>query len=118
MYCKFHYLEGHETNSAEEELLGFLLKFPSKDWKWSDQYESEDGADDSIENEERELKNKQYKNNFLIVPFYFQQIVEEKLYMMTIIIATKSLLSFSFLMQKLLIQVMEIGFLRANMNVI
>lgn len=26
VYCKYHYLEGHETNNPEEELWNFLVK--------------------------------------------------------------------------------------------
>lgn len=41
VYCKFHYLEGHEYATPEEELIDFLKKLSEPDWKWSQQYEVE-----------------------------------------------------------------------------
>ena len=41
VYCKYHYLEGHETPTPEKELLHFLSKLYDPNWKWSQQYESE-----------------------------------------------------------------------------
>ncbi|XP_037048766.1 voltage-dependent calcium channel subunit alpha-2/delta-3 [Bradysia coprophila] len=41
VYCKYHYLEGHEFDTPEEELLHFLNKLSEPNWKWSQQYEVE-----------------------------------------------------------------------------
>lgn len=41
VYCKYHYLEGHEFKTPEDELLHFLKKLHNSDWKWSQQYEAE-----------------------------------------------------------------------------
>ncbi|KAL5289197.1 CACNA2D4.2 family protein [Megaselia abdita] len=58
VYCKYHYLEGHEYKTPEDELRHFLLKFSEKDWKWSEQYESEDESENSIESLELKCKRK------------------------------------------------------------
>ncbi|KAH1023063.1 hypothetical protein HUJ04_012343 [Dendroctonus ponderosae] len=42
VYCKYHYLEGHEFKTPEEELIHFLGKMYDSDFKWERQYESED----------------------------------------------------------------------------
>lgn len=55
VYCKYHYLEGHEFKNPEDELRAFLLKFSEKNWKWSEQYESDEESDNSIENEQRKF---------------------------------------------------------------
>lgn len=39
VYCKYHYLEGHEFESPEIELLHFLEKMNDKEFKWAEQYE-------------------------------------------------------------------------------
>ena len=39
VYCKYHYLEGHEFKTPEDELKHFLIKMAKPDWKWSQQYE-------------------------------------------------------------------------------
>lgn len=46
VYCKYHYLEGHEFNSSEAELLAFLKKMYDDDFRWERQYEerSESGS--------------------------------------------------------------------------
>lgn len=41
VYCKYHYLEGHEFDSAEMELKHFLKSFYNDTWKWSEQYETD-----------------------------------------------------------------------------
>lgn len=41
VYCKYHYLEGHEYKNPEEELAHFLKKLAEPNWKWSEQYEIE-----------------------------------------------------------------------------
>lgn len=41
VYCRYHYLEGHEFKNSEEELLHFLKKLNEPNWKWSDQYEED-----------------------------------------------------------------------------
>ncbi|XP_012275945.1 voltage-dependent calcium channel subunit alpha-2/delta-3 [Orussus abietinus] len=40
VYCRFHYLEGHEFDSPENELKYFLSILDKPDWHWSDQYEA------------------------------------------------------------------------------
>ncbi|XP_066590097.1 voltage-dependent calcium channel subunit alpha-2/delta-3 [Prorops nasuta] len=40
VYCRYHYLEGHEFEKPELELQHFLDKMNSPDWRWSDQYEA------------------------------------------------------------------------------
>ncbi|KAJ8926857.1 hypothetical protein NQ314_020708, partial [Rhamnusium bicolor] len=39
VYCKYHYLEGHEFDSPEKELLHFLGKMYDMDFKWERHYE-------------------------------------------------------------------------------
>ncbi|XP_067621341.1 voltage-dependent calcium channel subunit alpha-2/delta-3 [Eurosta solidaginis] len=46
VYCKYHYLEGHEFKKPEEELRHFLAKMMQDDWKWSEQYELDDSDKD------------------------------------------------------------------------
>lgn len=41
VYCKYHYLEGHEFDTPEAELRHFLKKLTDPYWKWSQQYEVE-----------------------------------------------------------------------------
>lgn len=38
VYCKYHYLEGHEFDSSEDELRHFLDKVQKPNWKWHEQY--------------------------------------------------------------------------------
>lgn len=45
VYCRYHYLEGHEFQTPEQELREFLRKIVEKDWKWSQQYEPDPAAD-------------------------------------------------------------------------
>lgn len=44
VYCKYHYLEGHEFQTPEKELLHFLRKLNDPKWKWSQQYEADHKA--------------------------------------------------------------------------
>ncbi|XP_030748485.1 voltage-dependent calcium channel subunit alpha-2/delta-3 [Sitophilus oryzae] len=39
VYCRYHYLEGHEFDTPEEELIHFLGKMYDMDFKWERQYE-------------------------------------------------------------------------------
>lgn len=41
VYCKYHYLEGHEYKTPEAELRHFLKKLYDPDWTWSQQYEAD-----------------------------------------------------------------------------
>lgn len=41
VYCKYHYLEGHEYPSPETELRLFLRKLSKPTWKWFEQYEGD-----------------------------------------------------------------------------
>ncbi|XP_052896426.1 voltage-dependent calcium channel subunit alpha-2/delta-3 [Anopheles moucheti] len=45
VYCKYHYLEGHEFKTPEDELRHFLNRLYEPTWKWSHQYEPEDPKD-------------------------------------------------------------------------
>ncbi|KAK2575608.1 hypothetical protein KPH14_011312 [Odynerus spinipes] len=40
VYCRFHYLEGHEFRTPEDELRYFLARLDQPGWRWSDQYEA------------------------------------------------------------------------------
>ncbi|PBC33968.1 Voltage-dependent calcium channel subunit alpha-2/delta-3 [Apis cerana cerana] len=40
VYCRYHYLEGHEFDNPEEELRHFLNLLNKPGWKWSEQYEA------------------------------------------------------------------------------
>ncbi|KAF5282678.1 hypothetical protein FQA39_LY17510 [Lamprigera yunnana] len=42
VYCRYHYLESHEYDSPESELLDFLKKMLKDDFKWTMQYEEEE----------------------------------------------------------------------------
>lgn len=60
VYCKYHYLEGHEFETPEDELRHFLKKLSDPYWKWSQQYEVEpkyehEGVTDNNERELRKL---------------------------------------------------------------
>lgn len=50
VYCRFHYLEGHEFEDSEAEVKHFLRLMGEDSWKWSDQYEAY--ANDVNENPE------------------------------------------------------------------
>ncbi|XP_023032149.1 voltage-dependent calcium channel subunit alpha-2/delta-3 [Drosophila willistoni] len=49
VYCKYHYLEGHEFDTPEAELREFLDKMVKRDWKWSEQYAEDETDWDSKE---------------------------------------------------------------------
>ncbi|XP_011305920.1 voltage-dependent calcium channel subunit alpha-2/delta-3 isoform X2 [Fopius arisanus] len=40
VYCRFHYLEGHEFNNTVDEVRYFLHKLSEPGWEWTDQYEA------------------------------------------------------------------------------
>ncbi|CAG9816684.1 unnamed protein product [Phaedon cochleariae] len=40
VYCKYHYLEGHEFDTPEAELLEFLKMMYNRNFKWKSQYEN------------------------------------------------------------------------------
>ena len=40
VYCRFHYLEGHEFKKPEKELRHFLDLLNKPGWRWSEQYEA------------------------------------------------------------------------------
>jgi hypothetical protein len=40
VYCKYHYLEGHEFDTPEEEWLNFVTKIYDDDFVWEKQYEA------------------------------------------------------------------------------
>lgn len=45
VYCRYHYLEGHEFAGTVEELRHFLKKIIEPEWRWSQQYEAPPGED-------------------------------------------------------------------------
>lgn len=45
VYCRYHYLEGHEFKTPEEELIHFLGKMYDMDFKWERQYEPLESED-------------------------------------------------------------------------
>lgn len=75
VYCKYHYLEGHEFDSPELELKEFLRKIFEPDWKWSEQYEADPEAetqqsDESQTNEQKQCEFFSFLNcleTFLVV---------------------------------------------------
>ncbi|XP_076762521.1 ca[2+] channel Muscle-specific alpha2/delta subunit isoform X2 [Xylocopa sonorina] len=40
VYCRFHYLEGHEFDSPEEEMKYFVELLNKPGWRWTEQYEA------------------------------------------------------------------------------
>ncbi|KAJ6647712.1 Voltage-dependent calcium channel subunit alpha-2/delta-3, partial [Pseudolycoriella hygida] len=68
VYCKYHYLEGHEFDTPEMELKHFLKKLSDPLWKWSEQYEIEptyqvDGAPDQPDCDGKTLGDDAYYCN-------------------------------------------------------
>lgn len=57
VYCKYHYLEGHEFKTPEAEFRHFLTLFSNK-FKWFEQYEAEPNKTADI-NAERECQMRQ-----------------------------------------------------------
>ncbi|XP_066247388.1 voltage-dependent calcium channel subunit alpha-2/delta-3 isoform X3 [Euwallacea similis] len=49
VYCRYHYLEGHEFKTPEEELIHFLGKMYDMDFKWERQYETPDSEEDILD---------------------------------------------------------------------
>ncbi|XP_020292815.1 voltage-dependent calcium channel subunit alpha-2/delta-3 isoform X2 [Pseudomyrmex gracilis] len=41
VYCRYHYLEGHQFDSPENELRHFLALISRPGWNWSEQYEAD-----------------------------------------------------------------------------
>ncbi|XP_066155401.1 voltage-dependent calcium channel subunit alpha-2/delta-3 isoform X2 [Euwallacea fornicatus] len=63
VYCKYHYLEGHEFKTPEEELIHFLGKMYDMDFKWERQYETPDSEEDVLDKVEcgrKTLKDDDY----------------------------------------------------------
>lgn len=61
MYCRYHYLEGHEFKSPEEELRHFVQKIDDDNinFKWKLQYEAyEEMAEDEGNLQHSILKHK------------------------------------------------------------
>lgn len=53
VYCKYHYLEGHEFSTPEDEFKEFLKLFNNK-FEWAEQYEANNqDADINAERKER-----------------------------------------------------------------
>ncbi|XP_076283345.1 ca[2+] channel Muscle-specific alpha2/delta subunit isoform X1 [Lasioglossum baleicum] len=50
VYCRYHYLEGHEFDNPEEELIHFLDLMNRPGWRWSEQYEAYSIEDDESTN--------------------------------------------------------------------
>ncbi|XP_015587853.1 voltage-dependent calcium channel subunit alpha-2/delta-3 isoform X2 [Cephus cinctus] len=59
VYCRFHYLEGHEFESPEQELRHFLGNLGKPGWRWSDQYEEYEIGSDMEENDENLSRGRQ-----------------------------------------------------------
>jgi len=57
VYCSYHYLEGHEFTTSEDELRHFLKKIIEPNWKWSQQYQPDAQADKEKETDERKSIN-------------------------------------------------------------
>lgn len=51
VYCHYHYLELHEFDSPEDELLHFLGLMSRPGWRWSEQYEAYPSADEEVDEE-------------------------------------------------------------------
>lgn len=54
VYCKYHYLEGHEFDNSEMELLHFLKSFYNETWEWSAQYKVDEKYDENDDDDERD----------------------------------------------------------------
>lgn len=88
VYCKYHYLEGHEFKTPEDELIHFLKKLAEPNWKWSQQYEPEPELESSRKDERKsEFIVFQSENQIFIS---FQPIVVERRWMMMPITVTRS----------------------------
>uniref|UniRef100_A0A336MH80 CSON014735 protein n=1 Tax=Culicoides sonorensis TaxID=179676 RepID=A0A336MH80_CULSO len=49
VYCKYHYLEGHEFKTPEDELKHFLTKMGDPSWYWAEQYAIDPNDDDEFD---------------------------------------------------------------------
>ncbi|XP_046603816.1 voltage-dependent calcium channel subunit alpha-2/delta-3 isoform X1 [Neodiprion virginianus] len=61
VYCRFHYLEGHEFDRPEDEVKFFLESLDNPDtWEWHEQYETKSDSNNTNEkvenNEESRMK--------------------------------------------------------------
>lgn len=67
VYCRYHYLEGHEFDSPEEELRHFLGLMRKPGWRWSEQYDAypitDDDSDESANCGSRTLSSDSYYCN-------------------------------------------------------
>lgn len=92
VYCKYHYLEGHEYDTPEEELRHFLKKLAEPNWKWSEQYEIEPFYDhDEIQDKgDRKFIKFIPKMCSIFIVNFMQIIVPEKPFPEMHIIVTKN----------------------------
>lgn len=49
VYCHYHYLEGHQFDSPEDELRHFLALMSRPGWRWSEQYEAYPILDEDVD---------------------------------------------------------------------
>ncbi|XP_076666835.1 ca[2+] channel Muscle-specific alpha2/delta subunit isoform X2 [Andrena cerasifolii] len=67
VYCRYHYLEGHEFDNPEEELRHFLGLMRKPGWRWSEQYDAypitDDDSDESANCGSRTLSSDSYYCN-------------------------------------------------------
>lgn len=65
VYCRYHYLEGHEFKTNEKELLHFLNKLNDTNFEWSQQYEPLEACEEGTkcENNRRSLDSDAYYCN-------------------------------------------------------
>lgn len=65
VYCKYHYLEGHEFETPEDELLHFLMKMEDPNWEWSEQYEREQEPKENQEQGEMNSEQKYVSHTYI-----------------------------------------------------
>lgn len=58
VYCKYHYLEGHEFKTPEAELREFLSKMMKLDWKFYEQYPSDESDESSSDDRKSLIRSK------------------------------------------------------------
>ncbi|XP_018059590.1 PREDICTED: voltage-dependent calcium channel subunit alpha-2/delta-4-like isoform X2 [Atta colombica] len=63
VYCRYHYLEGHEFNKPEDELRHFLALMSRPGWHWSEQYEAYSSIDEEPNCGRQTLKHDDYYCN-------------------------------------------------------
>jgi len=63
VYCRYHYLEGHEFNKPEDELRHFLALMSRPGWRWSEQYEAYSSIDEEPNCGRQTLKHDDYYCN-------------------------------------------------------